>query len=78
MGRTVLRGAGGTFWQTRKGEFMESMGFIFGMMGMTFGLMGFIFGINATNATTSATERIEKLEARLDEAGVTTSDDNAH
>ena len=49
---------------------METMGFVYGMMGMTFGLMGFISGINASNATTSAAARIEKLEKRLADAGI--------
>ena len=49
---------------------METIGFVFGMTGMSFGLMGFIFGINASGSAEAATGKIERLEARLVEAGV--------
>jgi hypothetical protein len=51
------------------------MGFIFGMSGMTFGLMGFISGINASHAITSASARIERLEKRLEGAGIADNED---
>ncbi len=47
------------------------------MMGMTFGLMGFIFGINASNAATSATAGIARLEKRLNDAGIGESEVDA-
>ena len=54
---------------------MDTMGFIFGMSGMTFGLMGFISGINASHAITSASARIERLEKRLEGAGIADNED---
>ena len=49
---------------------MDTMGFIFGTTGLSFGLIGFVFGISASNSAASAADKIEKLEQRLDEAGV--------
>ena len=39
---------------------METMGFIFGMMGFTFGLMGFVMASSALN-------KAQEIEERLNE-----------
>lgn len=49
---------------------MDTIGFVFGISGMSMGLLGFIFGINASNAATSASSRIDRLEKRLGDAGL--------
>lgn len=57
---------------------MDSIGFVFGITGMSMGMLGFVFGINASNAATSASSRIDQLEKRLGEAGVLNNDDGNH
>ena len=49
---------------------MDAIGFVFGVSGMSMGLLGFIFGINASNAATSISARINQPEKRLGDAGL--------